>query len=287
MHLESRVTWKKLCLELELMAGEDPVSIVPVLIGVNALLANPEAQEWCCRQINFMSYELQSRSLQMPEFERFELLNKYIFSERGFQMLPNDQACLDSEFLFKGVLANRRGSGLTIALIYMHLAADLEIPVTLLHVENHLMLKWVRSGRASYIDLNNHGSLLTEAEMLAIIHRNHAVRPHEDLLEGWKAPAILRAYVCHLLKIYENSHSWHHVLICLNILLKLSPNNIKMLGERALVRRRLGFGKEALMDLKRYFSFVDSAQAPQELRVALHELEALLKISPEADETVH
>jgi regulator of sirC expression with transglutaminase-like and TPR domain len=287
MHLESRVTWKKLCLELELMTGEDPVSIVPVLIGVNALLASPEAQEWCCRQINFMSYELQSRSLQMSEQERFELLNKYVFSERGFQMLPPDTAGPEADVLFKGVLTNRRGWSLTVALLYTHLAGELEIPVTLLHVENQLMLKWVRSGRASYIDLNNHGALLTESEMLAILHRNHTTQPKQDILESWKAPSILRFYVYHLLKIYELTQSWPQVLTCLNILLKLNPTNFKVLGQRALVRQRLGQDKEALMDLKRYFSFVERSRAPQEMRVALAELEALLKMSPEADETVH
>ncbi|NJL24753.1 MAG: hypothetical protein HC902_06015 [Calothrix sp. SM1_5_4] len=54
----------------------------------------------------------------------------------------------------------------------------------------------------------------------------------------------------------------------------MDDSNTTVLGQRALLRQRLGFAREALSDLKRYFSFVEQSHAPTELQQAWLELEA-------------
>lgn len=287
MHLESRITWEKLSLELELMAVEDPVSLIPVLIGINSLIGSPDSQEWCLRQVNFMTYELQSRATQLSESERFDLLNSYLFGEKGFQIIPATLNPQEQDLLIRNVLSLKKGSVLTLALLYLHFATELDIPVYLLQIQQHFMLKWVRSGRASYIDLGNQGVLLTETEMLNLLNRSHASDPRIEMLESWKSKQILRSYILELLKIYEPKSCNTGLHICFNVLLKLDPANLRILGRRALLRQKLGQVKEALSDLKRFFSFVEHNKAPQELQLAYFELQALIEESPSETDTVH
>ncbi len=287
MHLESRITWEKLSLELELMAVEDPVSLIPVLIGINSLVGSPDSQEWCLRQVNFMTYELQSRATQLSESERFDLLNAYLFGEKGFQIVPATLQPQEEDLLIRNVLTLRKGSMVTLALLYLHFATELDIPVYLLQIQQHFMLKWVRSGRASYIDLGNQGVLLTETEMLNLINRSHASDPRLEMLESWKSRQILRSYILELLKIYEPKNCAAGLHICFNVLLKLDPNNLRILGRRALLRQKLGLVKEAISDLKRFFSFVEHNKAPQELQLAYFELQAILDETPTETDVVH
>ncbi len=262
------------------MTTEEPTTIVPVLIAINSLLATEDCHEWCLRQVNFMSYELQSRSTQLGEQQRFELLNHYLFQEKGYQIVAADRVFSEDDLLIKTVLTYRRGAPLTIALLYLHFAAELEIPMHLLRMTQKVMMKWVRSGHASYVDLNNQGLLLSEHEMLAFLNRLHAMDTRIETLESWKYRQILCRYITEVIKIYEKNECLSHLHVCFNVLVKLDGTNLKHLGRRALLRQKLGLAKDALSDLKRYFSFVERNKAPQDLQVAYFELESLTKDQP-------
>jgi hypothetical protein len=56
-------------------------------------------------------------------------------------------------------------------------------------------------------------------------------------------------------------------------MLQLDESNTTVLGLRAQLRHKLGFNREALGDLKRYFSFIEQSHAPSELRQIWLELE--------------
>ena len=57
-------------------------------------------------------------------------------------------------------------------------------------------------------------------------------------------------------------------------MLHMDDTNTFVLGQRALLRQKLGFTREALADLKRYFSFVERMHAPVELQQCWMELES-------------
>jgi hypothetical protein len=59
-----------------------------------------------------------------------------------------------------------------------------------------------------------------------------------------------------------------------NLVLQMDDTNTAVLGQRALLRQRLGFTREALSDLKRYFSFVEKVHAPPELQQCWLEIES-------------
>lgn len=239
------------------------------------------------RQINFMSYELQSRSAQLSETERFDLLNQYFFVEKGFQVSAENQPSMTSHYLIRDVLANRRGSALNMALLYAHFAAELEIPVQVLPMAPYFLIKWMRSNRAAYIDVNNQGRLLSQDELVRVLNRAHITHPREESLEPWHAHKLLIHYAQQLLKLYERETQPNQMHLCLNILVALDPDNIRLLGRRALLSQKLGFTAEAWRDLKRFFNFVDPSRAPNEIKTAYRELEALQRQLAGEKDIVH
>lgn len=279
MNYESRVTWEKLALELELLVTEDPSSLVPLLIGANSVLWPGEGMEWCSRNINFMSYELIAKCENYEESDRFHILTDYFFDQKGFQLIPLNKAHLKEEdYLIKPVLSQRTGSALTISLIYLHLASHLDVPAYMIRLQEHYILKWIRSGKSNYIDLANGGRLFSEEQVLKLLQATSNKKSTDqistslDILPNRK---IFSNYITDLIQIYEQDSKVQQLLTSYDILLKIDPSNAKYLARRALLRQRLGYAKEALSDLKRYFSFVDKEQASPEVQMAFVELQQL------------
>lgn len=279
MVLESRITWEKLCLELELLTKEEPKSLIPLMIGINSILRMDDSHEWCTRTVNFMVYELAALCENKSEGERFEILNDFFFETRDFQIHSlNRSTQTPSQLLLKDVLEERAGASLAIMVLYLHLAHRLDLPIFAVNQPQLHVLKWVRGSKASFVDLAEDGRVISEEELLAIINRDLGKTGsplEEQKLEVLSFKSLLVQYLNDLRGCYrrEKNHDLLHAV--LSMLLKIEPNNLKYLGERALLRKEMGHHKEAMQDLKRYFSFTDITCAPHEIQLAARELQAL------------
>ncbi|MGE0764447.1 MAG: transglutaminase family protein [Bdellovibrionales bacterium] len=273
MQIESRMTWEKLVIELELLGSEDTSAILQLLVGLNSWLCPEDSMEWASRNLNFMTYELMAQSEGLTEAERFELLNQYYFKTKGFQVLQlKTHETQERHLLLKPVLENRAGAPLAITMLYLHFAAHLDLPAYLIQLRNHYLLKWVRGGRSSYIDLCNEGRLLSEEELIQIMARVNEPNAATEPLSILPNRKIFLRYSDDLVRIYDRTDSHERLYAIYNVILKVEPQNSRIIGRRALLCRKMGLDKEALADLKRYFSFVDRGQAPTEMVVAFQEL---------------
>lgn len=283
MFNETKVTWEKLCFELDLLGKEEPASVLPILVGLNQFFSNQDTQSRMARTLSFMTFELTSRCQDKNEAERFEILNTYFFKEKGFQMTPvefgNGQL---RDYFLDYVLENRQGMPLIISLIYLHLAIHLEIPLSFVNHSHYCVLKWIRGGKAFIVDLSRGGAILDEKELIELlrVRAQNCPNRHLPLLHVLKGRDIVRVYTLALTRIYQRDGFHQYLHDTLNILLRMDENNLKFLGERALVRKDLGMHKEAYGDLKRYFSFADQAQAPRELKLAYYELQMMNQTVP-------
>jgi regulator of sirC expression with transglutaminase-like and TPR domain len=273
MNSLDQMTWEKLAIEIELLNAEDPSSLMPLLLGLNRWLCPTDGIENTLRTINFMTYELMAGAENLTESERFEFLNKYYFTIKGFQVLELKPGEIqERHLLFKPVVEGRAGAPITIALIYLHLASHLDLPVYLIQLRNHYLLKWVRGGRSDYVDLCSEGRLVSEEDLMQIVARHSDGGVGQEALNILPGRRTFLRYNEDLLRVYERQEMPERLHAVCNVLLKLEPQNNRILGRRALIRRHLGLEREALADLKRYFSFIDRAQAPSEMVLALQEL---------------
>lgn len=287
MHFESRMTWEKLALELELIATEDPSTLAPVLMAINSMLWPTESQEWTHRTLSFMSYELQTKCEHKCEADRLHVLNEYFFHTKCFQIQPHTMELQACDLLIKPVLTQKAGCCLPVSMVYLHLASALDLPIHLIHANNHYLLKWVRGGKSCYIDLNQNGYILNEQQMAQILQKSMEPGKEPAQLDVLPARLILTRYIHDVIRVFEREKQDDALHIALNILLKLEPNLLTALAKRAAVRRRLSLTKESLADLKRYFSFVEFNQAPAELQSIFYEIQTSENLPPSHSETLH
>ncbi len=277
MVFESRVTWQKLELELDLLSTEDPHSLLPILLGLNSLLwpEEPADSLETVRELNYLSFELASQCKDQSEQQRFEKLNHFFFQNKGFQVLsPCSEGFEEEALLPRSILLQRQGAPLPLSLIYLHLASHIDLPINLVQAQPQCLLKWVRRGKSHYMDLSQEGRTLSDTDLCQWLNRYWGNKsPCDKDLEVLPARRVLYLYLKDLEQYYESKQMWNQLHTLFNVLLKLDPHQAQTLCRRALLLKKLGYAKEALCDLKQYFSFVEVHQAPAELQKALYELE--------------
>jgi regulator of sirC expression with transglutaminase-like and TPR domain len=277
MTFDTRFTWEKLVLELKLLRNEDFGALAALAVGINAVLWPKDNIESCFRQVQFLGFEILKACEGMEEAERWETLRRFIFEEKAYQLSSaRRQEIPENEVLMKCVLEDRHGHPLPVVFLLLHLAHFLDIPMALIQARHHFLLKWVRSGKCHYLDIYNECKPLTDQEIIAVLNRS------VSNLEVWSAKQLMIQYLELLMHTFEGSQNLPQLHVIYNLLLQMDDGNTAVLGQRALLRQKLGFNREALSDLKRYFSFVEKAHAPTELQQAWLELESAPEPPPRA-----
>lgn len=241
--------------------SQDPMWNSPfeAMMRINAEFMGDEAQNYCHRSIKFMIYDLTTQRQDKKTEELFALLNHFFFECKKFR--------IDRQVLFlKPIIETRSGCPIALAILYGHLAQALGLHVTMAALPVHSILKYDGPPRALYIDIGQNGKFLSEEELLQVIHHQS-----EDLLTRDFPKAVFN-YLSYLAETFRRSSQVEDLHRTLNLLLSLHPENTRFLAERALLRKHLGLLKEALQDLKRYFSFTDRHHAAQEILSAYEEL---------------
>lgn len=271
--IETRITWEKLLLEIRNLQTEDAASLVPLMIGTNAIIAPKESVETVFRKIHFLTFELTETCKDLSATQRWQKLHRFFFEEKKFKILTERWTELRSEdLLLKPILETRAGHPLPMTLLMLHLALSIELPVTLVQARRQFILKYKNQDAAFYIDILQNGRLLTEEEVFQILQKTDAAK------EACDARAIYRRYLEELMCLYEQQLEPQTLHSLYNLSLHLDESSLPILARRALLRHRLGFAREALADLKRYFSFVDRCHAPIELQKLMLDLEATAEV---------
>lgn len=234
-----------------------------LLINISSKLSNEESHDGYLRAFNFMSYELATLCDHQSDNEVLETLNNFFFTNKKFKLSP-------SPILLKSILTERAGCGIALAFMYMHLAKCIGLELQLIHWPLHAILKWERGGKSDFIDLEQQGRRLSEDELLTMVNK------HKEQVRTLSLNESIVQYLAYISTHYRQLSENELLHKTLGLILKIEPENTRYLAERALLRRKMGLGKEALSDLKRYFSFTDRDLAPQSLIHAYDELVSAL-----------
>lgn len=256
-------------MEIRHLKSEDSKALVPTLVGTNAIIFPADNVEDCFRQVHYLGFELNQLCQGLIAKDRWRVLREFFFQIKGFQVVLSDWANVrEKDLLIKPILETRVGDPLPITLLFLHLAMALELPVSLVQARKHFVVKCVIDGQSSYLDISKNGRVLDDTEIFQMLQN---AKCNLDL---WCARELYRHYLEELIRLFENRQNPQMLHTIYNLFLHLDESNLPVLGRRALLRQRMGFAKEAITDLKRYFSFVDRSHAPIELQKAMQDLEA-------------
>jgi regulator of sirC expression with transglutaminase-like and TPR domain len=282
MNFESNIIWKKFSVELELLNTEDPNSLIPLAASLNSTLDENMDSERTDRAINFMTYELIARAEEYSEWDRFQILNDYFFDHKQFQISASSATALpEQHLLIEPVLKNKTGHALPLAMLYQHFANHLDLPIYLVNMSSMLVMKWVRSGKSSFVHLLEHGKVLCNDSLTQLIQNEKSLKfdSADSCVDILPNRLIFEKYISALLETYkENGHS-NSQLTLLNVLLVLNPHCLESLAHRGLLQQRLGHTREALHDFKKYFSFVELDSAPMQVQSAFRQLKTMSELN--------
>jgi regulator of sirC expression with transglutaminase-like and TPR domain len=234
------------------------------LIEIHHALGEPGDAHALLRSVNFMGYELQTLLRGVDTESALPILNRFFFEQKNFRLSAT------GGFSLGELVERREGAAVLLALIYAHLASSCGVKLQLVHWPMHTVLRCeTAAGKYSYIDLECGGALLTPEEILARVCK------HKKELLPLSAQESVLQYLSYLslhLRAGDEGERLHKVL---GLILAIEPENTRYLAERAILRRDLGLVKEALQDMKRYFSFTNAEASAPEMIAVYHELKAM------------
>jgi regulator of sirC expression with transglutaminase-like and TPR domain len=249
------------------------LNLVRELSRISSQVDSSVPFEWMVKRTQFFAYELQTFVVPNASAEaRLALLNQFFFEKKKFRCSerPFHAAAKPASLLLSQVLSGRTGSPTVIALLYTLLAEHIGLELEFVDLRKTCFLRWNENGRTKYIDVSRNGSLLSSEELIETLC--------ESLLEVYSFESFLCQYVCDLKLSLRSENNLEKLLFLQNTLISYQPSNVHLLGERALLHRQMGNLKNALSDLKRYFTFCDRDRSPNELLKLFDELVAVLKV---------
>jgi len=224
------------------------------------------------RRLQFLCYELRSQLAGNESVEnKFEILNDFFFKQKNFLVQLNIESEIDDlncqSLFLENTLVQRSGCPMLISLIYSHLALHIGLPLYFIDLEPKYFLKYEGLAKTLFVDLSRNGSFLTAEELLESIRcrlkdENISI---SQICESLTFREFLVSYLSHFKKKFIMQSKLNELLIIQNSLLDLLPQNLNLLGERAILYYKLNLPKNSVLDLKRYFSFQHRDRAPQEL----------------------
>jgi regulator of sirC expression with transglutaminase-like and TPR domain len=193
-------------------------------------------------------------------------LRAVLFEAHGFR--GNDDAYYDPRNSFLNEVLDRKlGIPITLAVVYIDVAARVGLELHGVGFPGHFLVKYVVGGREVFIDPYHGGEILSGEECVA---RFHARAPGRALdprhLEAVSVRQILARMLHNLKKIYVQAGDDVRALWVTDRLVLLAPDDPAERRDRGLVEARLGGQAAALSDLESYLAAAPDAEDAADVR---------------------
>ncbi len=278
MDISRKMYWEKLKINLELLTVSDPNALIPIILDIHTLIFDEMDQNSTLRKMNFMSYELQTRTENMTEEDRQSILSDYLFNEKQFLISSLSKKTIDQhDWQLPYAIESKQSSSFLISLIYVYLAQSIELPIYLINSSEDNILKWVNGNKPIYLDITANATAINEKKMCEILLEANKGKKDipVDSFDIIPAKNIIKKYLSYLLNIFNLKKQYGFAKTTLDILLKLEPSSLEYLHQRALILKALHMHKEALNDIRKYYSLNGEDNSPLELKIAYCELKNL------------
>ncbi len=197
--------------------------------------------------------------------QRLRWLNRYFFQELGFAGNVNNYYDARNSYLHK-VLETRRGIPITLAVIYMELASQVELTARGVSFPGHFLVKLRMPQGEVVIDPFSGHSLSREEldELLAPYRRRQGLEGEFDVplglfLQAAPARDIVARMLRNLKEIHRGARDWPRQLQVLERLVVLLPQDWSERRDRGIAYAELGEVNAAVSDLSTYLECVPQA----------------------------
>ncbi|MES2854710.1 MAG: transglutaminase family protein [Bdellovibrionota bacterium] len=226
--------------------------------------------DWMIRRTQFFGFELRTLiTEEADDREKLEILNDFFFDSKRFRCiedLTTARSPLNSTH-FGRALVDRTGSPVLIAALYRYLAEQIGLTLEVVDFRPSRFLRWNEAGRARFVDITKKGAVLSCDELIDCLHEKFNAREASahSVLEVSPFEMVISDYIGDLKTAIKPGEEFGKLLFLQNALVSYQPSNVALLADRAVLHRRLGQFKNALSDLKRYFTFFDKSKCSKEL----------------------
>ena len=236
-------------------------------------------------EIDAMAEKLKRRvPADAGSMQRLRLLNRYFYSELGFAGNVNDYYDSDNSYLHD-VLRTRRGIPITLAVLYIELAAQIDLPVRGVCFPGHFLVKLRMDAGDSrgevVIDPFTGQSLSREEldELLAPYKRSQGLTDDYDIplglfLQAASARDVVARILRNLKEIHAAAADWPRLLAIHERLVVLLPEAWEERRDRGITRAELGSHAEAIDDLATYLAHRPDASDGEAVRARIAYLRA-------------
>jgi len=232
-------------------------------------------------QIDTLAARLKQRiAADAGALHRLRYLNRYFFQELGFAGNVNDYHDPHNSYLHR-VLATRRGIPITLALLYIEIAQQIDLVAYPVSFPGHFLVKLKMPQGEVVIDPFSGQSLSRDAldERLAPYRRRQGLvgefeAPLGLFLQAASGRDVLARMLRNLKEIHRSAEQWPQLLAVQQRLVVLLPEAWEERRDRALVLAELGEHSAAVDDLQVYLDHRPDAEDAHALGNRLSELRA-------------
>jgi len=203
--------------------------------------------------------------------ERVAALNRFLYDEQSFRGNRSDYYDARNSFLNE-VIDRRTGIPITLAIIYLAVAARLGLPVHGVGFPGHFLLKCDAPDEIVIDPFE--GTLLTREDCEARWRATLGEDTPFDARSLAPAPAreTLARVIGNLKQIFLAQQDWPHALACVERILVLAPDAPTELRDRGLLYARLECWSAAAADLRRFLALAPTDPTAEGVRDQLIDL---------------
>ena len=242
-----------------LVASDESFSLLEAAIAV-AQDEHPQLDaQGVLAEVDRMAAQLVRRiPADAAALQRLRSLNRFFFHELGFGGNLNDYYDPDNSYLHR-VIETRRGSPITLALLYVEIATQIGLSARGVSFPGHYLVKVHTAQGEVVIDPFSGQSLSRDVldERLAPFRRQRGLEGDFDMplglfLQAATPRETLARLLRNLKEIHGGAREWLRLARVLDRLVVLLPDDAPLRRDRAQCRAELGRYREASEDMARY-----------------------------------
>lgn len=195
--------------------------------------------------------------------DRIRELNTYFYKEAGFTGDKQDYYLPDNSLLNQ-VLVRRRGIPITLAVIYLKLAAAAGLKAYGISFPGHYLVG-IEDGQGQIVlDPFDQGQLLEREQLHHMLQQHMQAAVDEPVLDKNLQPASPADTVVRMLRnlkqIYIEDQKVELALSCIEMILSIVPAAPDELRDRGMIYQHIEYTRGAIHDLTQYLELVPDAE---------------------------